>query len=170
MSRDAALALLTLAVAAAYYALAVAIPPSDLADAVGPQGLPVSYAMVLGGLSLVLLVRSTLVRMRAGVAARPGEVTTPASESATRRHRGWRVAGMLLIGAGYVAVVPWLGYAVTIGLLLALTTWYQGGIFGRRVAIVAVAGALLFWLLFVQLLGIAQPSGLWPDLFTPSAT
>ncbi len=38
--------------------MAAAIPESALSDAVGPQGLPKTYAVVLGALSLILIVRS----------------------------------------------------------------------------------------------------------------
>ena len=41
-----------------YYLLTAQIPESQLADAVGPQGLPRIYAYVLGGLSLVLIARA----------------------------------------------------------------------------------------------------------------
>ena len=41
-----------LALAAGYFLLAAAIPESQLADAVGPQGLPRIYAFLLGALSL----------------------------------------------------------------------------------------------------------------------
>ncbi len=47
-----------LALAIGYYLLAAQIPESQLADAVGPQGLPRIYAYVLGGLSLVLIARA----------------------------------------------------------------------------------------------------------------
>lgn len=77
----------------------------------------------------------------------------------------WRVAGMLAIGVTYVAVVPWLGYVLSITGLIVATTYNQGGGFDRRVAIVALSGALFFWLLFVVLLGIPHPAGFWPSLF-----
>ena len=50
----------------------------------------------------------------------------------------------------------------SLAVLLAATAYYEGAR-NRRVAIVAALGAAFFWLLFVQFLGIAQPSGLWPS-------
>jgi hypothetical protein len=58
MNRDAAFGTLTLAVAAIYYVLAATIPRSDLADPIGPQGLPRVYAFALGVLSMLLIARS----------------------------------------------------------------------------------------------------------------
>jgi len=72
---------------------------------------------------------------------------------------------VIVIGAVYIVTVPWLGYLVSLAALIAATTYYQGGGMNRRVAIVSVSGALLFWLLFVAILGIQHPAGFWPDLF-----
>ena len=57
-NRDLLFGIATLVVAAVYYRLAVAIPQSDLADPVGPQGLPRVYALLLAALSLILIARS----------------------------------------------------------------------------------------------------------------
>ena len=80
--------------------MAAAIPESQLADAVGPPGLPRIYAVVLGW-----AVRSScsgsLVRRGAsqGIVAGPGSAGGPPV--------------MLMIGVVYIAVVPWLGYVLS---------------------------------------------------------
>ena len=145
-----------LALAVGYYLLAAQIPESQLADAVGPQGLPRIYAYVLGALSLVLIAQS----FRASSPEPRAERPTPSARS-----RVLRPAGVIAIGAIYIAVVPWLGYVPSLAALIAATTYYQGGGFNRRVALVAVSGAVVFWLLFVALLGIEHPAGFWPALF-----
>lgn len=150
MHRDAALGCVTLAIAVAYYLAAAAIQETTLADAVGPAGLPKIYAVILAALSLILIVRTP--RRRAEAVPEEG-----------RQH--WRAAGLVVIGAAYIAVVPWLGYAPTLAVLIAGTAYYQGGVLNRRVALVAVAGAAFFWLLFVVLLRIPQPAGVWASLF-----
>ena len=81
------------------------------------------------------------------------------------RSQALRAFGVVVIGAVYIAVVPWLGYIVSLTGLIAATTYYQGGGANRRVAVVSVTGALLFWLLFVEILGIQHPAGFWPELF-----
>jgi putative tricarboxylic transport membrane protein len=145
VNRDAALGVVMLAVAGGYYAAASALPTSQLDDAVGPQGLPRAYALVLAVLSVVLIAaRGTPQDERGG--------TLP------------RVAGMLAIGALYVVAAPWLGYVPALAALILVTVYYQGGAVDRRTAVVAVSGALLFWLLFVFVLGIPQPAGFWPAM------
>ena len=64
-SRDLAFGSATLAVSAGYYWMATVIPTSQLADAIGPQGLPKTYAILLAMLSLILIGRS--VAQRAGI-------------------------------------------------------------------------------------------------------
>jgi hypothetical protein len=72
---------------------------------------------------------------------------------------------MLLIGVVYVVIVPWLGYLLSIALLIAGTAWYQGGTIHGRVILVSFSGALLLWLLFVVILRIPQPPGAWTSIF-----
>ena len=153
MNRDVAFGGAALALAVAYYLMARAIPASFLSDAVGPQGLPQVYAFVLAGLSILLIARS-LGRRQAG------EVR-PARLSPKIR----RVAGLLSIGAAYVAIVSWLGYLLSVAALIVATTYYQGGDVNRRSIAIAVSGALALWLLFVVLLRIPQPPGFWPTFF-----
>ena len=148
MNRDLVFGAACLAVAAGYYLMASAIPESALSDSVGAQGLPKTYAVVLGALSLVLIARS---------ARQQSSVKAPASLA--------RVAGMLLIGILYLAVVPWLGYILSLAGLIAATTYYQGGGLNTRVAVVAVSAAVFFWVLFVAVLSIPHPPGIWPSLF-----
>jgi hypothetical protein len=155
--RELVLGSTTLAIAAGYYALATRIPQSGIADAIGAQGLPKVYASILALLSIILIVRAWRARRTA--------VDAPASAGAVHvRHVGLRTAGMLVVGAAYVAVVPWLGYAVSIAGLIAATIALQGGRVDRRAAAIAVGGAFLLWLLFVRLLGIPHPSGIWPSM------
>ncbi|MBI4885672.1 MAG: tripartite tricarboxylate transporter TctB family protein [Acidobacteria bacterium] len=161
MTRDLGFGCAGLALAGGYYALAAAIPDSALADAVGPAGLPAIYAFVLAGLSLILIAQSIRGRPVAPVSA--AAPTAPASASASQALL--RPVGLLLMGAVYVSVVSSLGYVVSLAGLIFAVTWYQGGSVTRQAAIVSVAGAALFWVLFVRLLGIPHPPGVWPDLF-----
>jgi putative tricarboxylic transport membrane protein len=159
MNRDLVFGSAAFALAVGYYLMAAMIPASLLADAVGPQGLPKTYAVLLAGLSLALIVRSLASRSARQVRPKPDSTVSPDQGSAL-----WRVAGLLAIGAAYVVVVPWLGYMLSLASLIMATTYYQGGAWNRQVAAVAVSGAIVFWLLFVMLLGIPQPAGFWPSL------
>jgi putative tricarboxylic transport membrane protein len=135
-----------LALAIVYYVLAATIPESQLADAVGPQGLPKIYAVALGVLSLLLIARSI---------GRP-EI---------RERQSFRFVGLLLIGAVYIVVIPYAGYVVSLTALIAATCFYQSKEWSWRPLAVAAAGAIVFWILFVEILGIQHPAGIWPDLF-----
>jgi putative tricarboxylic transport membrane protein len=65
------------------------------------------------------------------------------------------------MGVAYIVLAPWIGYPIAIAALIAATTYYQGGAFSRQVALVSVCGGVLFWVLFVVLMGIQQPAGVW---------
>ena len=156
-NRDLVFGSATLALAAVYYALTVTIPQSDLADPIGPQGLPKTYAVVLAALSIFLIARS--IRRPANPEPTNHEPRIPNPES-----RIPRVAGMLLIGVAYIVVLPWLGYLLSVAALIAVTTYFQGGSINRRSILVAIAGALCFWVLFIWLLRIQYPAGLWPSV------
>ena len=158
--REFALGCVTLAIAAGYYLLASRIQQSQIADVVGPQGLPRTYAALLAGLSLVLIVRSAA---RRPFAAAP-DATSATATPGVGRGVAWRMFGMLMNGVIYVLVVPSLGYVLSIGALIAATVYHQGGGFSRRTAAVAFGGAIFFWLLFVRVLHIAQPPGMWPSV------
>jgi hypothetical protein len=157
VNRDVALGGVALALAVVYYLMARAIPSSFLADAVGPQGLPQVYAFVLAGLSILLIVRS-LGRREVRDKGTPDPISS-------ERTKVWRVAGLLGIGAVYVAIVSWLGYIISLAALMVATTYYQGGGVNRRSVVIAVSGAIALWLLFVVLLRIPQPPGFWPAFF-----
>lgn len=151
MSRDLVFGAICLALAAGYYLMAAAIPESALSDTVGPQGLPKTYALVLAALSSILIVRS--------ITGKPG------GKKSAHASPLLRVAGMLVIGILYLVAVPWLGYVLALTGLIAATTYYQGGGLNARVALVALSGAVFFWVLFVAVLGIPHPPGIWPSLF-----
>jgi hypothetical protein len=153
-SRDLVLGTVMLAATLAYYALTTQVPQSALDDEVGPVGLPRLYAILLAVLCVIVIVRSLLVLFR-----------RKSQRGDDERRWSWRFVGMLLIGVGYVAIVPWLGYVASIALLIASTAWYQGGTIHRRVVFVSFSGALLLWLLFVVILRIPQPPGAWTSIF-----
>ncbi len=153
MARDLTCAAVLLFVAGSYYALASNIGRSALADEVGPAGLPVVYALVLATIALVLagqaVLRTLLLRAvdDSAAAGQPALVLR-------------RAGGVFAIGIGYVLGVPLVGYFLALVLVIAAMALYQGERASARLATIAVAGAALFWLLFVRLLGIPMPA-LW---------
>ncbi len=169
MNRDVACGTVTLIIAIAYYLAATAIPASLLADAVGPGGLPKAYAWALGILSLLLIGRAFVTqpapREEASVRrALPSERTIP---EPVRPHPAMsfrQAAVMLAIGAAYILALPWIGYALGVGLLILTTVFYQSGKREPSAVLVAAAGAVLFWAVFVLVLDIPEPVGFWPAL------
>jgi putative tricarboxylic transport membrane protein len=162
----------TLLIGVAYYRMATSVPVSRLADAIGPQGLPKIYALILAALSLILIITSirdsgAAVRdpKKIGSAGnRPNPRDTDPHESRIPNpgSRIIRAAGVLVIGLVYILLAPWLGYLLAVSALIFATTYYQGGTVGPRAALIALGGGVFFWLLFVVLMGIAQPPGFFP--------
>ena len=163
-NRDLLFGIATLVVAAVYYGLATTIPQSDLADPVGPQGLPRVYALLLAALSLILIARSLVSRKPA---SQNSERQNPEPSESRIPNPGsglLRVIGMLLIGVAYIIVLPWLGYLLSVAALITATIYFQGGVINGRSILVALSGAVCLWLLFIWLLRIQYPAGLWPSV------
>jgi hypothetical protein len=158
IDRNLALGAMTLALSAASYRLAARIPESQLADAIGPRGLPKAYAFLLGALSLILIAQSLTHRPAATGASAAAPPPTP------QPHPQRRAAGMLAIGIVYIVMVPWVGYLPALAGLIFASTFCQGGAVNRQAAVVAVGGAVFCWVLFVLLMGIPQPPGLWQEV------
>jgi hypothetical protein len=151
--RDAVVGVVILALAGIYWLAAGTIRRSSLEDAIGAAGVPNVLAALLAGLAILLILRSVL--------AKPTAKTQTAAEAPTAH---WRALGMLVLGILYLVVVPWLGYAVSVALLIAAVALYNHQKPGLRLAGFAVLLAVGFYLLFVQLLNIPLPAGIWPGL------
>lgn len=146
-----------LLVAAVYWLEADKIRISPLDGPVNASGLPKSLAYALGALALLLIIRSLIVTsLRAGINVKAGE-TQPLGEI-FRPHL--RAAGMIAIGICYLLVVSWLGYAFAIIALLLAVAVYNGAGLTRRLVVFAMAGGVLYHILFVEFLGIPLPQGL----------
>jgi hypothetical protein len=75
-----------------------------------------------------------------------------------------RAIGMILIGGGYLVLVPYLGYMLTVGLLLLTVAIYNGKRPSPGLLLFGALGSIGFYLLFVQLLDVPLPAGFWPSL------
>ena len=106
--------------------------------------------------------KSTLMKILSGAYQKDGgQILLNGQEVEIRNPKQARELG---IGIIYIVAAPWLGYLVSIAALILATTYYQGGTINRYVAVVAISGAVFFWLLFVVLMRIPQPPGWWPSL------
>ena len=156
-NRDFVCGLIVVALACGYFALTSDIQTSQLADDVGADGLPRLYAFARGGLGLAL-TRATAPRRATTLPAANDNAPSDGGEA----KKLWRAAGVLAIGVVYVLLAPVLGYVIAIALVIVATAIYQGGAFGWRLVLIGAGGALFLWLVFVALLHIHQPTGLWP--------
>lgn len=143
-----------------YVLYARGIEDSLLADGVGANGVPTGVGVALLLASLALFCKSWAVSSNA---AEPDADEENADEDGAK-HPHRMALGLLVILAAYVALLPFLGYVVSIGLLVGSVAWLAGA--RKRVSVLAcmlIAGPAL-WLLFDWALEIRMPVGLWPKL------
>jgi len=148
--------LLGLLLSIAYVMHARTIEDSMLADAVGAAGVPIGVGVMLALASLALFLKTWRTTGAADAASND-------EEAGASEHPHAMAAGLLAILAVYVALLPVLGYVVSIGLLIGAVAWFAGA--RKPVSVVAcmvVAGPLL-WLMFDWALEIRLPVGLWPQ-------
>jgi|AraplaMF_Col_mMF_1032025.scaffolds.fasta_scaffold00010_146 putative tricarboxylic transport membrane protein len=161
LNRDFVAGCILLVFSVIYYLAAAAIPASRLADSVGPGGMPKAYGVALGVLSILLIAQALLARRRAIAAAPDAEANVAARRDL---HAALRAAVMLGIGVAYVILLPLIGYILSIALLIGATAWYQERARPRWVVPTAIIGAGALWIVFVEVLQIAQPAGFWSSL------
>lgn len=140
MRRDLACAALGLALAAAYWAAAGAVPVSLLADEVGAGGIPRVLAALLAAFSLGIALRAL---------TRPGNIRSPENH--------FKALGIAALGFAYVALAPLIGYPIATTLLAGSAAYYYGARRPAGVALFALGSAALLWLVFGELLGIPLP-------------
>ena len=140
MRRDLVCAALGLSIAAAYWIAADALPASFLSDAVGAGGIPKALASLLAFFSILIGIRG--LRRDSGVPE-------------TRNHA--RALVIALLGFAYLLLVPFIGFLVGIALLASGAALHYGAPRRPGVALFGVGTALVLWLVFGVLLGIALP-------------
>lgn len=145
---DVTSALVLLAVALLAWMAARDLPWGALRQP-GPGFFPKSLALLLGGLSIVLLARGGLID------------AAPVSSLWPERAGRIRVAIMLAALLAYVLLLEPAGYLIaTAGLFLVLLRWVgrQGWAITFGTAILAAAGS---YVLFARWLMVSLPAGLW---------
>jgi putative tricarboxylic transport membrane protein len=159
MTRDTGVAVGLIGLAGLYWIGADQIRVSRLEGIVGAQAVPKGLAVSLAMLSALLLAQDLwrARRAAAAVGVEAGEIS------------GWhahlRAGGMLLIGVGYLALVGTIGYVPAVALLVVATALYLGQSWSVRLAVLALGLALLYYVIFVRLLGIPLPPGIWPAVW-----
>ena len=149
--RDALTGALVLLFAALYLREAGSIESSLLSDAVGADGVPRAVGGLMALCGLGLLAKG--LWLGRGVAAESGTPTP------------WRQHGMalalLILLAVYVALLPWLGYLLSMTGLVAAVAWLAGGRERLPVLLMAAITSPLLWLVFDRVLMVRLPTGVW---------
>jgi len=154
---DLGLAVCVIALAAGYLALDLQLPEVRLSDPLGPRAFP-----ALVGVGLIASALLLLLEARSKRKARPNTV---ARKAAAHVEAPPRVQPAVLIGMVIWAIVYYTCFE-PVGYLISTTVFLFGllSYFNRRRhlmnAIVAVSVALVFDLVFSQLLGVPMPTGL----------
>lgn len=154
------------ALSLSYIAYARGIEDSLLADGVGANGVPIGVGVVLLLASLALLAKTWVVKAstpNVQEIVKNDAAATPDTDAPQHPHG--MALGLLAILAVYVTLLPLLGYALSISLLVGAVAWFAGA--RQRTSLLAcmlLAGPLL-WLLFDWALEIRLPIGLWPKLW-----
>jgi len=141
LRRDFACAALGLALAVVYWIAANALPRSFLSDAVGADGLPKAYAVVLAMLSAL-------------IAARAYWRGPPGADDAQHA----RALGVAALGFLYTAAAAFVGYIIPIIVVTGAAAWYYGARRPVTIAVFAIASGAFLWLTFAYVLGVAMPA------------
>jgi putative tricarboxylic transport membrane protein len=158
VTRDTGVGLGLLALAGLYWLGADQIKVSRLEGIVGAQVVPKGLAVSLAILSVLLVAQDGWRARRAGLAAEP-------ASGAGGMDAHLRAIGILVIGMAYLLAVGTIGYLPAIALLVLATARYLGRPWSAELFLVAIAGALLYYAIFVRLLGIPLPPGIWPGVW-----
>lgn len=131
------------ALAAVYYAAALAIPDSLLSDEVGASGLPKLLAAALAVSGVLLAIRS-----QAGAPIRLKFSVEP------------RAIGLVAGMAAYIVLLPFAGYPLALATLVAGVALLAGAKPTIWLGVISVAAGICFWLVFAKLFHIAVPLGI----------
>jgi putative tricarboxylic transport membrane protein len=164
MQRSLVTGIAALVIGAGYLAMAFQLHASALADAVGPAGLPKVFGFLMVALGLVQCLQAILAGRQPETAVAAGAVAIESAEEGV----GWaglaRAGGLLAIAVGYLLVIKVIGYPLAVAALLIAVAIYGGAKVTWRVFAIGIAGAAVYWLLFVEVLGIPLPTGILSSL------
>ncbi|KXF74886.1 hypothetical protein ATN84_21945 [Paramesorhizobium deserti] len=151
----------TTIIGAVYLYLALHIRVSALADGFGPRGMPVIYGWLVTGLGLLLLVHSAIEVARLSPEAR---AVLSEKEWAGQGRKILQAAGLFAIAIAFLFAVNILGYPLTLALLIAAVAVYMGARPDLLLLVIAAGGAAMMWFIFVGLLDVRMPQGIFSSL------
>jgi hypothetical protein len=161
MTREFVGGILAILVGGGYFAMALQIRASALADSVGPAGLPKVLGLLMIALGIILCAQALLSARRkpaSGVAN--ADVDVEENDEMRGGFAGIaRAGGLLAIGIGYLLIVRTVGYVPAIAALIIAAALYGGAPLTWRVFAIGLVGAVFYYVLFVLVLGIPLPAG-----------
>lgn len=168
MRRNLVTGLCALLLGAGYLAMAMQLRTSALADAVGPAGVPRVLGVLMMAFGAILSVQALQAGRRAPKSAFAAAALTGGAapepdgdEAETVGLAGIaKAAGLLAIAIAYLLIVKTVGYLVAVCALFCAASIYGGTKVSWRVFAISIGGALVFWILFVEILGIPLPGGI----------
>ena len=151
-SKDFAGGLVSVSIGCIYLYFSFELRSSPLSDTVGPAGSPKLLGVLMVCLGLMLCIQSLykFFKLRISEDEWHGQAKVML-----------RAFGMLSMGVVYLLIVKTLGYLLSIMLLIYIVALYQGVRPGWRVAAISMGGAVMLWAIFVLLLGVSMPSGIF---------
>lgn len=167
--RDVWIGLLFIIVTVFYWRSANTIPISPLDGVVNAAAMPKALSVAMFAFCTILIVRALAIEWlfvraarAAGAKADPQRAEAGEKDGTLRDHL--RAGGMLALGVGYLLILPFLGYVVSMILFVTAVSLFIGSKSIPYTLGVGTATAAVFYLLFVQLLDIPLPAGIWPSL------
>lgn len=171
--RDVGIGLLFIVLTVLYWRSANTIPISPLDGIVNAAAMPKALAVAMVSFCVILILRALAVEWLFVRAARAAAVKAVTGKSMPERPEAGekdgtlrdhlRAVGMLGLGLGYLLILPWLGYILSMILLVTAVALFIGSRSIPYTLGVAVATSGVFYLLFVQVLDIPLPPGIWPS-------
>ena len=147
--------ILGIAVSSMYVYQASLIEDSLLADAVGVAGVPTAIGYLMLAASMCLFLKSWWKTKQ------KAEVSEEETEPGGSEHPHWKALGLLALLAAFVAIVPVLGFLVSIGLFVAAVAYYAGARDAKTLMWCALLTGPMLWLSFDYALEIHLPTGMW---------
>lgn len=130
------------------------IPGAEDGSRLGARGFPLGLGLLLGGLSLIILLRS----FRQGTGEIADDEGTPPDIS--RGVEVWAIAATVGLLVGYAALLEYTGFVIATASVVALAIGPVLGIWRLKlIAGMSVGLSLGIYLVFGKLLGVYLPYG-----------
>ena len=145
-----------------YYVTATHFPTSALDTSVTASAFPELIGMIGAFFSLLLIAQAVWRASAQQATAGAKDDEGPSALADWPKHRA--ALGLLVIVALFLLALGTFGYPMALAFLIFAVVTYQGIPLTWKSVTASICGALLFWLFFVQFLGIHMPVGFWERL------